>query len=253
MASKKKSSAKKQSGGGNGKPARSESKPAAPAAKPAAPAEDTGDDEDERACCPQTPGAQAPCACCCGGGEGEDEDWDPYEPGVRPHYLFKVSGFVLITVGVIVAFGGYYVARSYLPPITTRLIEAHNDMVSQALIYGILLVLGGVLLKLYAVLTVMARQELDAGHEEDGSEWFLRHAALILAFVGGAVLVRGFLETRMVDFSAGRERLFVAWYTALYARKCVLSGAFFLAMAIFTQVYLLGNKLVRGTEFEADF
>ena len=180
----------------------------------------------------------------------EDSDWDIESGGARPHYLFKVSGFVLIAFGIVIAFGGWFISRK-LPLIADKVIlQAHNDIVLRSLLYGVLLILAGLLLKLYALVLVLNKTEEERGLPPLEGEWFLKMATLVFTLTAGAVLIRGYLETHMLEFALAAERNIMGWYVGLYLKKCVTSGVFFLVLAIFTLLYLVSMKVVRGTAFD---
>jgi hypothetical protein len=191
------------------------------------------------------------------GDDYEDEQGDGGEEGdltsLRPHWLFRTSAFVLVTAGIFVAFGGLYLALTTLPPITFGLIEAHANLVIRALLFAVLLVSAGILMKLHAVLVVLQERESRRGYIESGTEWFLKMGTIAFAALAAFVLVRGLLETKMAGFAIGNELTFVLRYTKLYWQRCALWGSFFLGMALFSLVQLISTKLVRGTEFERDF
>ena len=180
----------------------------------------------------------------------EDSDWDIESGGARPHYLFKVSGFVLIAFGIVIAFGGWYISRRLPLLPNQQILQAHNDIVLRSLLYGVLLILSGVLLKLYALVLVLNRTEEERGLPALDGEWFLKMSTLVFTLTAGAVLIRGYLETHMLEFALSAERNIMSWYIGLYLKKCVISGIFFLVLAIFTMLYLVSLKVVRGTPFE---
>jgi len=196
-----------------------------------------------------------PCACCSSDGSAAtddegDDDWDLASGGARPHYLFKVSGFVLIVGGILFAFGGWYVSQLIPVSPNPQLLEWHCNLVLGSLLYGVLLIIGGILLKLYAVLLVCNHVEEQRGLPPIPNEWFLKMSSLLFTMTAGAILIRGYLSTEMIDYAAASSRNVVEWFALQYMRRCILSGTFFLLLGAFALLYLVASKVARGTPFE---
>lgn len=163
---------------------------------------------------------------------------------LRLDWLLNLSSFFFIGAGIIVIYGGWFIARTYLPPLNGVLIAKHNDIIINGLLYGSLLFETGIFFKLYSLIYTIGLKQKAEGVQPPEGEWFLKLAIVLLAAASCIILTTGFVKQHVLLYGHTPNALFIKT-VATYLKRCILSGSFFLLLAIFTQVYLLFLKIVR--------
>ena len=155
--------------------------------------------------------------------------------------LLNLSAFFFIGGGIVVIYGGWFIARTYLPQINPAFITKHNDVVIKGLLYGTLLFETGIFFKLYGILHKLSLK--NHKKEEFTGEWFLKLAIVLLVGASCVILTTGFVKQHLFNFHMAADSAFAMNYLGSYVKRCILSGSFFLLLAIFTQTYMLLNRL----------
>jgi hypothetical protein len=166
------------------------------------------------------------------------------EPGsIRLDWLLNLSAFFFVAVGIIVIYGGWFIARTIVPQINPAFIAKHNDIIIKGLLYGTLLFEAGIFFKLYSLIYLIDNKKKAKGIAPAEGEWFFKLAILLLIGAACTILTTGFYKQHMLNFDLSEHALFAVTYLATYLKRCILSASFFILLAIFTQVYLLFIKL----------
>jgi len=162
---------------------------------------------------------------------------------LRLGWLLNLTSFFFITFGIVIIYGGWFIARKFVPEINEVMSIAHSKIVVDGLLIGSLIVSAGVFFKVYELLYRVNSIKKPCPVPEAESTWFLKLAMVL--FSGGAciILIAGFLQQHLIANIKPQDLAFSLRYIEGHSHRYLLSGLFFVLMAIFTQIYLIITRL----------